>query len=155
MKIHHHRTQTGFTLLELIVVISVISIMGLLAIPHFKTMKDRFQLSGATRKIMQELTSARMRAVSRHCNIRIKILDDHNYRIWTDRNRNNVIDTGEEVSRDIRNDYPGVSLYRFVTLDTIVFNPKGAADQFFLLGLKNAGGWKNISTNITGRIKII
>lgn len=56
--------QKGFSLIELIVVITIIAVVAGILIPVYSSMKPTIQINGAARQIQGDLMWAKMRAVS-------------------------------------------------------------------------------------------
>ena len=61
--------SAGFSLVELMVVIAIISAMALLAVPWFVKIAQRQTIQSAAREIAVALTAARMKAVKRNAQI--------------------------------------------------------------------------------------
>lgn len=57
-----HR-QSGFTLIEMMVVIAIISIIASIAAPSFSSLFDRYRLRGAADTLFGDLQAARMDAI--------------------------------------------------------------------------------------------
>lgn len=57
-------TQTGFTVLELMIVISIISILASIGIPSFQNISDRRQLISAAEQIYSHVQLARVTSIS-------------------------------------------------------------------------------------------
>ncbi|MCG2831244.1 MAG: GspH/FimT family protein, partial [Desulfobacteraceae bacterium] len=73
------------------------------------------------------------------------------YKIWTDNNNNDSIDSGEEITKDIQSDYHDV------TIDTdrnIEFSPRGTANSYGNVTLTNSASSRLVKVNITGRVMI-
>ncbi|TVL99284.1 MAG: hypothetical protein CV087_18510, partial [Candidatus Brocadia sp. WS118] len=69
--------QKGFSLIEMVVVMLIISILAGITISAYIGMKPSIRLSGATRQIMGDLLWARMQAISQ--NNEFRIIYDNNY----------------------------------------------------------------------------
>ncbi|MEO8430170.1 MAG: GspH/FimT family pseudopilin [Acidobacteriota bacterium] len=61
-----HRSQRGFTLLEMLVVLTLVGILTAIAIPYLGKMSRRNQIRSAASEIQSTLLAARMRAVRRN-----------------------------------------------------------------------------------------
>ena len=147
------RKKSGFSLMELIVVIAIIALMAAIGIPNFINWLPKRRLSGATRMVFGDLSSARMKAVN--LNRRVKVFfDDHQYRICDDANNSGGVDDGEgdNVVKDIQNNHADVTFDLGSTADP-VFNPRGTATNRTIT-LQNDSGSKSITISIAGRIKI-
>jgi prepilin-type N-terminal cleavage/methylation domain-containing protein len=59
-RIHDPR---GFTLLELMLVVAVITVIGAMAVPQILSTTDHIRISSASRQVERELQTARMKAV--------------------------------------------------------------------------------------------
>ncbi len=78
------RKNSGFTLMELVVVIAIISVLCALAIPGYISWLPKHKLGNGARDILTILERARMRAVRDRISIGIEMIDNVNYRIWVD-----------------------------------------------------------------------
>ena len=74
------RRQSGFTVIELVVVMVLIGILAVNAMPHFFT-ASRFQEMGFTDTTRGSLLYARKLAVASRCDTRISI-DAGGYQLW-------------------------------------------------------------------------
>ena len=65
---HRHRVS-GFTLVELAIVLALVAAMALIAVPWFVKISQRQQIQSAAREIAVSLTAARMKAVKRNAQV--------------------------------------------------------------------------------------
>jgi prepilin-type N-terminal cleavage/methylation domain-containing protein len=65
---HRHRAS-GFTLVELAIVLALVAAMALIAVPWFVKISQRQQIQSAAREIAVALTAARMTAVKRNAQV--------------------------------------------------------------------------------------
>lgn len=63
--------HSGFTLLELMVVIAVIAILAALAVPSFNTTLDKQRITGAAEAVLADLRWARAEAIKRNTEVRV------------------------------------------------------------------------------------
>lgn len=146
--------QTGFSLVELEIVIMIIAILALIAIPTLIGRLPQNRLNGAARQIMGDLMWARSEAVSQQNKFKIYFLDNHRYRILDDDNNNNLIDPNEWITeKDIQDQYHDV-IFAPIPIKKPIFNPRGTASSFTTIYIKNSSGMKKIVIDIAGRVKI-
>jgi type IV fimbrial biogenesis protein FimT len=143
--------QSGFTLIELIVIIAIVAIFAGIAIPNFLSYMPKYRLNGAARQIMGDLMAARMKAVKENNRFRVLFLDNHQYKILDDDNNNNAEDSGEWTNiKDIQSEYSDVT---FSATANPIFYPRGTA-YGSTITLTNSTGSKYVKVAITGRVKI-
>ncbi|MBN2397494.1 MAG: GspH/FimT family pseudopilin [Deltaproteobacteria bacterium] len=141
----------GFTLVEMMIVITVMAILAAVAAPNFTSYMAHRRLNGAARQIMTDLMEARMRAVSQNNRFKMFFLDNHRYKVLDDANNNNTEDSGEtSTTKDIRDMYHDVTFS--ATADPI-FYPRGTA-YGTTVTLTNSGGSKSVTVATAGRVKI-
>jgi type IV fimbrial biogenesis protein FimT len=58
------KRESGFTLVEVMIVVAVFGIMAAIAIPSFMKLLPGMRLNGATREVMGALMKARMKPIS-------------------------------------------------------------------------------------------
>lgn len=61
----------GFTLMEVLVTVSIAFIVLAIGIPNFVRLRAPYALSGATRQIVADLQAARQRAIARNARYRV------------------------------------------------------------------------------------
>ena len=57
------KKNTGFTLIELMVAIAIISIVSIIAVPRFNDMIPRYRLKAAARNLQANMQKAKVRAI--------------------------------------------------------------------------------------------
>ena len=85
--LRRQRKQKGFSMIELVIVASMIMIIGGLAIPSFMTMLRNFRIAGDASSLNGEILMAKMRAAARFTQTRINFdLATNQYRAeWWDK----------------------------------------------------------------------
>ncbi len=67
----NYRSQRGYSLMEMLVVVAIIGILMLITIPNFITMRRSVIVKGSLRQFTNDLRAARQRAVSRSSLVRV------------------------------------------------------------------------------------
>lgn len=95
------RKVRGFTLLELLVTISIIAILGGLALPAFNGVIEGSRLTSSTNAIVGALNLARSEAIKRKLPIEVKKISDNQFQ---------VVDANAEVIKDIQISDKGITV---------------------------------------------
>ncbi len=66
------KDETGFSLLELLVVLGVMAVLAATAVPLLTDNIPRFQLKSAARVLLADFQRAKVEAVKRNCNVEIR-----------------------------------------------------------------------------------
>jgi len=152
MKDRFPATLKGFTLVELMIVLGIMSIILMLTNMWLSSQLPHWRLNGAVRQVISDLAAAKMNAVVERNRHRIFFQDNRHYLILDDKNNNGKIDVGEnQESRDIQADYHDVTLN---ASNNPSFLPRGTASNLASITLTNSAGSKKITVSITGRVKV-
>jgi Tfp pilus assembly protein FimT len=141
-KLNHIGEGSGFTVMELCVVIGMAMLLMGIAVPSFLSWLPTFRLSAAARQVATDLQVARMRAVSQNTSNTVTFnttTGTYTFTLGTD-------------TRDIDELYPGISIPS-VTGGNPVFSPRGTANAVTIqLGNGSANKWVCVRT--VGRVSI-
>ena len=152
-----HNKQSGFTLIEMIIVVAILSICAGIAIPTYLDWLPKSRLNGAARQVMGDLMLARMQAVTQNNEFRVFFFDNkHEYQILDDDNDDGNIDIDEWTqTKDIQSEYSDVTIsFEDDLIMNPIFSPKGTASNQKTIKLTNSSGSKYIKIALTGRVKI-
>ncbi len=149
------KTNKGFTVAELMIVLVIIGVLASISTPYFLEYLKNQRLNGATRELYSALMNARMQSVSENRKIIVEIVSNHQYRFVRDANGNEVIDAGEATgaSTDIHPAYPDIT---FSANFNPVFRPNGTGKNPVITISSSSTTKKNcIYISTAGRIRIL
>ena len=68
-----HRTETGFTMIEVLIVVAILAIAAALSVPEFLRWHAQSQLRGAISELASQLTLARMAGMNRNRSVDVTV----------------------------------------------------------------------------------
>ena len=144
-------TQAGFTAIELLVVLAIISIVGLTSSLVFGTLMQAFTLHGAANEVLSRLQDARMTAVM--TNARHRVVTASTGRLKLQRYDDSTNQWSDVHSADAwpRED----ATVTVVGTDAIVFAPNGTAPSYGSINVVSAGGSaRTVSVTLSGSVHL-
>lgn len=140
------RKQNGFTVLELIVAVSVMALLALIAVPNFSTMKGQMEASQEIRLLAEQISELRGEAIRLRTTVRISF-SSTGYS-W------DVEDDGDADGERV---FAGESQWQGTTPATIVLNGLGLARGITsetTLTVANRGQSASMTINRNGHLQL-
>ena len=156
------KTEPGFTLIEVMIVIAVFGIMAAIAIPAFMKLLPGMRLNGSARDIFVTMNQVRMGAVAKNSTGNIHFYSTTNYAAWVDNPlagspgtldgngvdtllKNGTTETGVTISQDIPN-----SKFTYNSRGL----PSGTSTASTITLTNSEGAVKTVVVNALGVVKI-
>lgn len=134
--------RRGFSLVEILVAVSVFSILAAVAVPQFMAFRPKSRLNGAARQIYSELMWARSKAVD----------ENSAFVVTFPTNQTMQIAGSTTKTVNIQSEYSDVTLTS--SASTITFTSRGTASVAPTITLTNGAGTKTVTVRITGTVSI-
>jgi prepilin-type N-terminal cleavage/methylation domain-containing protein len=146
----------GFTLIELMIVIAILSIMAAIAIPGWLSWRDGAKIRGAASSLKADFERAKLRAVRVNGNVCVLFTGNTTYQIFTDLNEDSSLDAGEDTIAN-RTLPAGVSITgNTFSANRMSFNSRGIPDgSAGTVTLTSAGGKRfDVVVSMFGRVRM-
>ena len=144
----------GFSIGELMTVVSVIGIVTAVGIPSFLSFQPSMRLNGAAREVLSRLNWARANAVQNNNSSVVTFLNDHSFQIFNDANGNGLADANETTTINLQTNYSDVTFTVSGSSSTPTFNGRGTASSDTTVTITNTSGSKIVQVSPTGNVKI-
>ncbi len=150
------RTISGYSLVEVLVVLVIISVLAGLASVRFVDQLFHQRLNHAVRTLMSDLRWARQLAIAEGQSVRIVLSpDDERYQIER-LSQPGVSVSGIRNLRDRRQGFGDVNLVSSSGGNEITFQPNGITTDWTTITLRNVKGEeKRITVILTGRVRLL
>lgn len=150
--------DTGFTILELAVVVAMVAILTAIAIPNTISWRNNAKLNGDVFNLRGDLEMAKLRAIKENANVAV-LFNANGYEIFVDNGdgggvADNWVRDGEEVLLINKQLSNGVTMATDFTNSRAGFTDRGRCDGGTAVITNSAGTTKNIVVSIIGRIRV-
>jgi prepilin-type N-terminal cleavage/methylation domain-containing protein len=149
-----HRAAGGFSLLEILVVISILAIAGMFAVPHLVDWRTNLRLRSAVNELKGDLESARASAAKDNRQVYVELVPaESKYKITYEDSGGNFIPIKQEqlpAGIIINTAHGSYS----VTGNRTSFNSRGGADNCTIVLTNQKGKSKRITISIIGKIEV-
>jgi prepilin-type N-terminal cleavage/methylation domain-containing protein len=141
----------GFSILELVVTLSLASILAGISVLSHNALRPRLNLGMATRQVVMDLQLTRMRAVAHNANQRIVFPDGGSGYQRQRQTGSTYGDDGAAVALP-----PGITVLDCTAGNsTITFRPRGNASSFGTVTLANTtGDVRRVVVDIAGQVRV-
>ena len=150
------RNSSGFTILELSVVIAIVAILSAIAIPNYISWLPKHRLQSSALAVQAAINLAKMTAIKENTDV-ILTFDPANesYLAFIDTNEDGSQDAGERTVRN-KGMSPGIDLKETtIPGNQLTFDSRGLADVSMNITLENKSAEiRTISVTITGISRI-
>lgn len=153
------QNKSGFTLMELMAVIAIISIMTAISLPPLMRWRADHQLVSAANQVYSDLQNAKIRALKEDGTIIVAFtVADNSYFVYIDKNLNNTYEAAKDRLLWTGTLPPGVkfSSVSFSGLSQVGFNAVGIASSsgsIILIGSNK--NLQKINVNLTGNTQMV
>lgn len=152
--------QHGFTVTEIMIVVTLLGILGAFAIPAFLAWFPGYQLKSAVRDLQGHLQTAKYEAVQRGGNVAVVFTTGvfnpagriGSYQIFSDTDGDFNLDAGEALIRQV-NMPSNVSLTAAAPAN-LMFNARGLPNAAATVTLRNQTTWGQALITLVGRVNI-
>jgi prepilin-type N-terminal cleavage/methylation domain-containing protein len=141
----------GFSLLELLVALSLATILAGISVLGHQAIRPSLDLSMATRQVVMDLKVARMRAVADNANHRIVFgIGSSSYQLQR-KNDSSYTDDGQSAALP-----QGIAVIDCTAKDSAIsFRPRGNAGSFGTVTIQNShGDIRHIIVDIAGQVRV-
>jgi len=139
------KNNTGFTLVEMMVVIGIVAILALITVPNIISWRPKAALSGAARILKADLELAKSRAIRDNATVTV------------------TFDTASGTYRIIDNNGSAIKSRRLTSLNisgttfagnTVTFDRRGRPSSSGDIDLTNTSGTVKIVISLLGRVQV-
>jgi Tfp pilus assembly protein FimT len=156
------KSQPGFTIVELLVIVSLLGVLGSLAFLQLEPLLAQVRLKSGARQIVSDLQVARMKAIAQNRRFRVTfrpsegdyVIEREDGVSW----RRLILHghTTEEVDNASISLPPGVAISAVNSGGDVIFVPRGHVDGGISITLSShaGAGERRVIVNLAGRVRI-
>jgi prepilin-type N-terminal cleavage/methylation domain-containing protein len=152
------RSKSGFTVIELLIVVAILAILASIALPNILAPSNRAKLRGTISNLRGDLQTAKMMAIRENAFVVVN-MQATGYEVFVDNgaggNAGNWVRDADERLLASRLMEPGVTIDLAATNlsdDRTRFNDRGLPENFGKIVLTSPAGQRQLNVNRLGRI---
>ena len=152
------RSTSGFTVIELLIVVAILAILASIALPNMLSPSIKAKLGGAVSNLRGDLQTAKMMAIRENANVVVNLFANR-YEVFVDNgagaNAGNWVRDADERLLVSRLMEPGVTIDLAATDlsdERTRFNDRGLPENFGKIVLTSQVGQRQLNVNRLGRI---
>ncbi len=138
------RSERGFTVMELAVVIGLMAVISAIAMPSFISWLPSYRLSAGARQVAADLQLARMKAISQNTIYRLNFISGTQYQLEKDAGF--TLESGPFTLPE--------GITASPTGPTSVFQPRGTASPTNTITISNGSATRVVCVKTVGRVHI-
>lgn len=148
-------SESGFSLLELLLVVAIIGALATMAFMQIASARDRTRRDSAAREFMGKLDRARSDSIRRHAaagqEARVAVVNSTSYQVTADYNNNGTIDAGEARTFTLPD---GVTFVTSPAPPAAAFDWRGQLTGNMSFQLTNSAGSTSINLTAAGDVTL-
>lgn len=153
MRLPDTRCESGFTLVELLIVVTIIAVVGLISTTSFRSFRERSTLTRAAEVVAADASLTRSFAIRERLNV--SLVADEAARTYVIRSA-----SGDTLARrffDAGSDLQLHSLDVLAAGDSLTFNPRGllVSGGFAQIGVGRNDAARQVQVNAVGRARVV
>lgn len=152
------RSKNGFTLIEVMLTITIIGILSVIAIVSSQSMYSSYKIRGAARQIFSDIQMARVSAIKRgHLWCVVFSGSPFSSYAISDSGPDSICNNGDDIlnkTMDLSSDFGGVTMTQNFTANVLNFSPNGSATNGTVILVSGSRNLQVAVNQNTGNVKI-
>lgn len=143
MHMNKHKNQKGVTVIELLIALTLLSLVIALGVPGFKSFNKKAKISSSIRNVTLAINTARYKAVDNNRSIKLKV----------ENNKLILLEKREETWEPFMDFVPGDDVAVSINASP-VFSPEGYITPLCSIYVNCCAERHKVTVSLAGRIKV-